>query len=108
MVASIAKAGAPNVLTKGSPKQIGCLLLARLAVDKSAQRSGLGTALLADCLRRTARLAGQVGVKALLVHCRDEAVRSFYIARADFHASPVDPMQLFLPVKWILKQLQQL
>ncbi len=106
-VASIAKANAPNFLTKGSPNQIGCLLLARLAVDRSTQGSGLGTALLTDCLGRTAQLAGQVGVKALLVHCRDEAGRSFYLDRADFHASPVDRMQLFLPVKWILNQLQQ-
>ncbi len=106
-VASIAKANAPTILTHGSPHQIGCLLLARLAVDQSAQGSGLGTALLADCLRRTAQLAGEVGVKALLVHCRDEAARSFYLARADFQASPVDPMQLLLPVKWIVKPLQQ-
>lgn len=105
-VASIAKADAPNVLTRGSPNQIGCLLLARLAADKSTQGSGLGTALLTDCLHRTAQLAGEVGVKALLVHCRDEAARSFYLARADFHTSPVDPMQLLLPVKWIVKQLQ--
>lgn len=106
-VASIAKADAPGALSKGSPQQIGCLLLARLAVDRSSQGSGLGTALLTDCLRRAAHLSIEIGLMALLVHCRDEAARDFYLSKADFLASPVDDLQLLLPMKWILAQIQR-
>ena len=105
-VASIAKANAPDVLSKGSPQQIGCALLARLAVDRSFQGAGLGTALLTDCFRRAAQLSTEIGLKALLVHCRDVAARDFYPPKADFHASPVEDLQLLLPMKWIIAQMQ--
>jgi GNAT superfamily N-acetyltransferase len=105
-VASIAKAEAPEVLSKGSPQQTGCLLLARLAVDQTVQGCGLGAALLGDCMRRSAQLSMEIGFKALLVHCRDQAARDFYLSKADFLTSPIEDLQLFLPMKWILANVQ--
>ena len=45
------------------------------------------------------RMSLPVGAAALLVHCRDEAARAFYLANGDFLASPADPMHLLLPMK---------
>ena len=100
-VAGVAREDSPESMRKGTPNQLGCLLLARLAVDESFQKQGLGRALLADFLRRAAHLALEVGIPAVLVHCRDETARSFYLKHAEFLASPVDAMQLMLPIKTI-------
>jgi len=51
-------------------------------------------------------LSTEIGLKALLVHCRDVAARDFYLPKADFHASPVEDLQLLLPMKWIIAQMQ--
>lgn len=101
-VASVTRERAPDKLTKGAPSQIPCLLLARLAVDESMQGKGIGRGLLVDSFRRSAHLATEVGVRALLVHSRDELARDFYLSNADFLESPIDPLQLMLPMKWII------
>ena len=100
-VASVARGEAPEPLAKGAPAQIGCLLLARLAVDEEAQGRGLGRGLLSDCLRRASSIAGEAGMKALLVHCRDETARDFYMSQCDFLPSPAADLQLLLPMKWV-------
>lgn len=104
-VANVTSEAAPAVVAKGAPRQIPCLLLARLAVDQSMQGSGLGRGLLADVLRRTVGLADAVGIRALLVHARDDVARQFYLAHAEFLDSPSDPLHLLLPVKDIVRSL---
>jgi GNAT superfamily N-acetyltransferase len=77
---------------------IPVLLIARLAIDREWQGKGLGAALLADALRRVAAAADIVGIRAVLVHAKDDTARSFY-EHFDFAPSPVDPLHLFLLVK---------
>jgi len=74
------------------------MLLARLAVDIGEQGRGLGRALLKDALLRTVQAAGIVGIRALLVHAKDEAARRWYES-FDFEPSPTDPLHLFLLLK---------
>jgi GNAT superfamily N-acetyltransferase len=105
-VANVASAAAPAPLSRGTPKQIPCLLLARLAVDQSMQGLGLGRGLLADALRRTVGLADAVGIRALLVHARDDEARRFYLAQTEFLDSPSDPLHLLLPVADIDRALR--
>ncbi len=105
-VASVTAEVAPESVGQGAPKQIPCLLLARLAVDQSMQGLGLGRGLLADVLRRTVGLADAVGIRALLVHARDDEARRFYLAHAEFLASLSDPLHLLLPVKDIARALR--
>jgi GNAT superfamily N-acetyltransferase len=102
-VAGVAREETPARVAKGARRQVPCLLLARLAVDKSAQGSGMGRGLLADAIARTAGLAEEVGIRAMLIHARDEGARSFYMAHGEFLESPVDPLQLMLPVADVLK-----
>jgi hypothetical protein len=58
----------------------------------------LGRALLKDALSRTDRAADIAGIRALLVHAKDDEARAWYEAH-DFEPSPVDPYHLFLLMK---------
>lgn len=91
-------AAAPRVI-KGIPQHpVPVMLLARLAVDASHQGMGLGKALLKDALVRTARAADIAGMRALLVHAKDESARQWYL-QWEFEPSPTDPFHLFLLMK---------
>lgn len=91
-------AAAPRVI-KGVPRHpVPVMILARLAVDVAHQRVGLGRALLKDALRRTAQAADIAGIRALLVHAKDERARKWYLS-FDFEPSPSDPLHLFLLMK---------
>ncbi len=96
----VATATAPERVTNGVPRHpVPVILLARLAVDVQAQRSGLGRALVADAMRRVAAVADHVGVRALLVHAKDQEAREFYCSLARFEPSPTDELHLFLLIK---------
>ena len=66
------------------------MLLARLAVDLTWQGRGLGKALVKDALLRTAAAADIAGIRALLVHAKDDEARGWYEA-LEFEPSPTDP-----------------
>src|SRR5262245_10034222 len=73
---------APERVTKGTGQyDVPVIVLTRLGVDLSAQRRGLGTALVIDALRRVAAAADQIGVRALLIHAEDDRARDFYLRR---------------------------
>jgi GNAT superfamily N-acetyltransferase len=98
--AGVEKSTAPQAITKGGvPSQIPCLLLARLAVDRSEHNRGLGRGLLVDAIRRSVNVAEEAGVRALLIHARDDEARAFYEHHAEFVPSPSDPLHLFLHLK---------
>ena len=80
------------------------ILLARLAVDKTEQKIGLGKGLLRDALTRVVSAANIIGGRALLVHAKDENAKAFY-EHFSFEPSSVDPFHLFLLLKDIRKTL---
>ena len=89
---------APRVL-KGVPRHpVPVMILARLAVDMQHQRAGLGKALLKDALMRTAQAAHIAGIRALLVHAKDESARQWYL-NWEFEPGASDPFHLFLLMK---------
>ncbi len=99
-------AAAPRVI-KGVPRYpVPVMILARLAVDLTHQRVGLGRALLKDALGRTAQAADIAGIRALLVHAKDERARNWYLS-FDFEPSPSDPLHLFLLMKDLRAALDQ-
>ena len=51
-----------------------------------------------EVLLRTVQAADIAGIRALLVHAKDEAARAWYLAY-DFEPSPTDPLHLFLLLK---------
>jgi GNAT superfamily N-acetyltransferase len=95
----ILHAEAPARLQRGAPRHpVPVVLLARLAVDRAWQGQGLGSGLLKDAILRVLAAAEGVGVRALLVHAKDEAARAFY-ERYDFAPLPGCPLQLVLLLK---------
>lgn len=98
----------PEAVRRGGvPEQVPCLLLARLAVDRREQGAGMGRALLVDALRRAVRASAEIGVRALLIHARDDMARSFYLRHAEFVPSPTDPLHLFLNMKHVRQLIEE-
>lgn len=81
-------------------------LLARLGVDLHYEGRGLGAALLADVISRTAQIGSEVGCRGLLVHAESTAARAFYLHLIqEFEPTPTDPLHLVLLMKDILRTL---
>ena len=71
---SVFKHEAPERVSQGLANHpVGVILLARLAVDTSEQRNGLGKALLHDALARISQAADLVGIRAVLVHALNDS-----------------------------------
>lgn len=89
---------APRVIKGLARHPVPVMVLARLAVDVQHQGVGLGKALLKDALLRTAQAADIAGIRALLVHAKDDAARQWYL-NWEFEPSPTDPLHLYLLLK---------
>jgi GNAT superfamily N-acetyltransferase len=90
---------------KGMPQYpISVVLLARLAIDLSVVRRGLGEWLLRDAMTRTLSAPGTVGVRAMVVHAIDQQARAFYL-RYGLERSPTDPLHLMILIKDIIAAL---
>jgi GNAT superfamily N-acetyltransferase len=101
----VAYEAAPERLAKGLARHpIPVLILARLAVDRRHQGRRIGAGLLIDALRRTREAAEIVGVRAVLVHAKDEAAKAFYL-HAGFEPFKERPLTLYLLLKDVRSQL---
>ena len=104
---AVERADAPGRVGKGLARHpVPVMLLARLAVDQTEQRRGLGKALVKDALLRTAAAADIAGIRALLVHAKDDEARAWYEA-LEFEPSPTDPRHLFLLMKDLRAMLSE-
>jgi GNAT superfamily N-acetyltransferase len=98
-VGSVEPQHAASRVIKGMARHaVPVMILARLAVDVGHQKKGLGQALLKDALLRTAQAADIAGIRALLVHAKDEAARQWTM-NWEFEPSATDPFHLFLLLK---------
>lgn len=98
-MSAVARLEAPSEMQRGRPSQIPCILLARLAVDKSCHGQGLGWELLRDALLRSVSLSESIGAAAVMIHCRDEDAKAFYLKHGDFLQSPVEELHLMVSMK---------
>ena len=104
---AVEHADAPLRVGKGLARHpIPVMLLARLAVDLTWQGRGLGKALVKDALLRTAAAADIAGIRALLIHAKDDEARGWYEA-LEFEPSPTDPYHLFLLMKDLRAMLSE-
>ncbi len=95
---AIGAASLPANQAKKLPRHaVLVVLLARLAVDRSAHGKGLGGFLLRDALTRSLDLAEKVGIHAVVVDALDAEAKSFY-QRFGFLPLTDDVMRLFLPL----------
>lgn len=80
------------------PDPIPVMVLGRLAVDRAWQGNRLGTALLADAIKRTVQAAEIAGIRAILVHAISQEAKRFYELHG-FVESPVAPLTMMITLK---------
>ena len=96
----------PQNVKSGLPRHpIPVILLARLAVDSTEKGQGLGAGLLKDALLRTVQAAEIAGLRAMVVHAKDDSAKRFY-EKFGFEPSPIDGYHLFLRLSDILSSLR--
>jgi GNAT superfamily N-acetyltransferase len=79
-------------------------LIARLTVDKSWQRRGLGRDLLRDAMRRALAASDQIGIRAIAVDAIDEQAADFYRQHA-FEPTADDGLTLMVPIAVVRSRL---
>ena len=104
VVGEVQHGTAPERLKKGLPRHpIPVMVLARLGIATSRQGQGFGQWLLKDAIIRTLQAAEIAGIRALVVHAKDEAARRCYL-RFRFAEGFDNPLHLYILIK-DLKQL---
>jgi GNAT superfamily N-acetyltransferase len=99
---AIERAAAPGKVRRNAPDTIPISIIGRLAVSRDYAGRGLGADLLSDALRRIAVASQSIGIGAVLVHAKDDAAKSFYMACAEFIEYPADSRTLFLPIETVI------
>lgn len=96
---SVRRADAPAKLVRGLPQYpVGMVLLARLAVDRTAQGRGLGATLLAEALRKAVAAGDAAAARLIVVDAVDDAAARFYM-RYGFVAVPDHSLRLYRRMK---------
>lgn len=102
---SVSHEEATDATKKGLPQYpIPVIIIARLAIDRQEQGTGLGSALLKDALLKIEVASTDIGIRAVLVHAINDAARKFY-ENYDFERSPLDEFTLMLSMRDIRTQL---
>lgn len=95
----------PERIVKGlGNHSVPLILIARLAVDMTERRKGLGAGLLKHALLNCVRGADVIGARAVIVHAKDATAKEFYL-KYDFVPSPTNDLHLLLLMKDIRKNL---
>jgi predicted N-acetyltransferase YhbS len=92
---TIAHSQVAGRVRRNTPDPLPAVLLGRLAVDRSAQGTGLGMHLVRDAILSTLAAADRIGVRVLLVHGLHAEAAAFY-ASLGFVPSPTDPLHLYV------------
>jgi GNAT superfamily N-acetyltransferase len=113
-MATVTRIQAPGRIGKGMPNYpLPCVLLARLAVERTVQGQGLGDVTMEQAIRKMVALGRQprmadgspgLPLRAALIHAIDESAVSFY-KRWGFESSPTDPLHLLILLKDLKKSL---
>ncbi|CAN5688403.1 hypothetical protein BH10CYA1_BH10CYA1_03930 [soil metagenome] len=106
---SISGDTAPERMTKGlgAYSAIPVIILARLAVDRSMQGKGLGNkGLLKDALYRAYSASQLAGLRAFVVHAKNDEAKAFY-EQHDFELLPENPLHLYRLISDIRRELER-
>lgn len=106
-MSSVHRGDAPKkIRPRPAPKEIPCLLLGQLAVDRRWHGRGIGMGLLKDALIRATRIAGEAGMRAVVVNALDEDAGKFWTG-AGFIATRDDPQTYFRSIEDIRATLAE-
>jgi len=99
VVGQVSYDDAPERLKKGLARHpVPVMLLARLAVSVAWQGKGFGAGLLKDAIKRTLQAAEIAGIRAFVVHAKDEQALAFY-EKFNFAPAATDPQHLYILLK---------
>ena len=102
-VGSVLFDDAPERMAKGLARDpIPILLMARFAVDLQYQGRGVGRGLFKDALKRCLGVARQVGVRAFMVHAKDDEAKAMY-ENFGMQVSPSNERHLYFLIKEVEK-----
>lgn len=87
-------------LRRGMPEDVPLLLIGRLAVDAQWRGRGIGSALLADALRRCLAASDIAGVRGVVAHAIDETALGFY-QNHGFVRSPLGERVMLMPIETV-------
>ncbi|MDN4612947.1 GNAT family N-acetyltransferase [Leifsonia sp. F6_8S_P_1B] len=75
---SLVRKDAPAALSRNMPDPIPVVLIGRLAVDVRHAGNGLGSSLLEHAVLQSIRVADTIGMRAIIVHAKDDRAVGFY------------------------------
>jgi ribosomal protein S18 acetylase RimI-like enzyme len=96
----------PPQWAKKYPSVVPGVKLARLAVDKSWQRQGIGGILLVEAMRKALVVAENAGSIGLFVDAKNEAAQNYYL-RYGFERLESSVLEMFLPLQTIQSLLKK-
>lgn len=89
----------PTEVSAGLPAYpIPAMLIGKLAVDESFQGQRIGTKLVLHAYRSAAKISEVVGVYAIKVDAKNEALKKFYIEKCGFYKLQNKELGLFIPI----------
>ena len=88
---------APARVARGVPREIPAILLAKLAVDRSRQGSGLGSEMLVSAIGTIVDAARRAGGRLIVVDAINDQARSFY-EHHDFQPLPDNDRRLVIKI----------
>lgn len=90
---------APGRMKKGLARHpIPIILMARFAVDKMYQGQGVGAGLFKDALKRCLGVSHDAGVRAFMVHAKDDEAKAFYL-KFGMLECPTNALHLYFLMK---------
>lgn len=94
---------APERMRKGLARHpVPVTVIARLAVSGNWRGQGIGLSLFKDAILRALDVADIAGMRAVVVHAKDNAAKAFY-QRLGFQEGFINPMHLYLLTKDLMK-----
>lgn len=86
---------ASGAIRRNMPDPIPVVILGRLAVNRVAQGKQVGRGLLRDAFLRASMAAEQIGIRAIVVHAKDDESKAFY-RRFGFVETLINPLTLIM------------
>lgn len=83
------------------------VLIGKLAIDKTAQKQGLGTALLFNALKRATMVAEEIGVFLIEIKAVNERAKNLYV-KIGFLEMLDEPIKLYFGIKKVRGLLTEL
>lgn len=92
----------PRKYAKKYPARAPAAKLARLAIEQSLQRKGLGTHLMVNAIERILKVSEHLGIIGFFVDAKNQGAKAYY-EQFGFIPLPGNQLELFLPLATLRK-----